>query len=135
MALNKYACCIAHIWLTALLLKSTYRPSITIHIGKKNEMQLQFTMSLPYTFQQQICPSNATYMSYAQITQYAVMGKVCQYIYGIDAVAPINDVARIAVKMMTTTLIPPMMMPATMMMTPQPNYIYRVGYLAKLVKK
>ena len=33
-------------------------------------------MPSPYTYQQQICPSNATYIQ-AQITQLVFMGQVC----------------------------------------------------------
>ena len=60
MPLNKYAYHTVHMCSTTLLLQSTYIYHITLHISKKTATL--FIMLLPHMCQQQICPSNATYM-------------------------------------------------------------------------
>ena len=45
----------------------TYRPHITEHITQKNQQFVTFNTLLPYMYQLQICPLNATYIPYMQI--------------------------------------------------------------------
>ena len=61
-----------------------------------NKPQYLFTILLQNMSQQQINPSNATNMAHVQITQCAFMGEACQYTGHTYDVAPINNVARIA---------------------------------------
>ena len=57
--------CLPHAYIcsTALLLWSTYKLHITAHKSqKKKQLQLLFSMLLPYMCLHQLCPLNATYM-------------------------------------------------------------------------
>ena len=89
--LNKYACHIAH--MSYCLTTVGYIQ--TAHTSKENNtLQFLFTMLLWYMCQQQICPSDAPYIRHAQITKYASIGEVCQYIHATYEFTGTNHMIR-----------------------------------------
>ena len=91
MLLNKCACDTGHIYPTALLLWSSYRPHITVYTSTKIETTMCNRYSKHYC---QICVRNkyAPQMSHMQISSCSDVRQLCQYLH--HAWTSINIVAR-----------------------------------------
>ena len=103
------------------------------HIASNNEgnkLQHFLTLQLQNICQEQTCPLNAIYMSYAKITWCASIGKYA-IIYAMYDFTDINHVTRSTVHRCQWW----QCLQCRIMMIPQPNYIYWVSHWAKSVKK
>ena len=65
---------------TELLLLSTNWPMLLHTSVKKEQIATFIYHTIAHKCQQQICPSNVTFMSYIQIIWHSSLGKICQYI-------------------------------------------------------
>ena len=73
----------------------TWTPYYHTHLSKAISCNI-FTILLQNMYQQQICPSNATHMAYAQIAQHAFMGESMPIYRPHMKLLIINNVCRIA---------------------------------------
>ena len=118
-----------HIYPTALLLTSTYRPIITTHIN--NITNKIYLYDATATFVRTINMSLKCHI--LKLLNLYLCGKYANKYATYDAV-PINNVARTTVHKQRRQCQCRQHRTITTM-TPQPNYVYWVGYSAKSIKK
>ena len=82
-ALEQYACHMAHVYPSALVLWSTYQPYSTTHTSPKMaNWNFLINMLLPCMCQQQVCPSNTTCVPDMPVTSCAeIFLTHCTYMF------------------------------------------------------
>ena len=130
MPLKKYACHIAQICPTALLLQLTYRPQSTSHIHQKSTSCTIYlypiTKYVPATDIPFKCHKYGICWIYSTCNiQYKSQIWCCSH----------YNVARLTVHRWKQGWQWLLKMMVTMIMMPQPNYIYWIGHLAKWIRK